>query len=205
MISLLYRDWTLVKKTRAAFFGLFYLFLIVQNKADSLMVNYSTSFAFIFISYLFFSYLTAYDYKYNGLTFTAAFPVSKKAMVVSRYVFMAAIFTVFMIALIIIRAGVFYFRGMEYNLDLLQTGIYILIFSLFYSIIIPLYYKLGYQKIRWVMFIAMFAAAILSGILQQSGLALDTPVFLVASLIVGAIMYVISIEVSCMVLERTDL
>ena len=205
MRSLLYRDWILIRKTRAIFFSLFYLFFLIPEKNNSFMLNYSTNFIFVLITYLFFSYLTAYDYKYNGLAFTSAFPVSKKDIVVSRYVFIAMAFTVYLAIIIAIKAIISYIQGSGLVMDFRQTSIYILVFSIFFSIIIPLYYKLGYQKIRWIMFAAMFAAAVLSGILQQSGFAFDSLLFFIASLITGSILYCFSMEISCRILVQKDL
>ena len=205
MKGLLYRDWALIKKTKTIYFGLFYLFFLIPDQNNSFLMNYSSNFLFIFIAYMFFSYLTAYDYKYNGLAFTSAFPVSKKDIVFSRYVFIVVAFVVYLVFLIIVKTFICLLQGMGLAMDFQQTGFFILIFSVFFSIIIPLYYKLGYQNMRWIMFIAMFLSSIISGILQNSSLNLNNLLFLVTTVIISGIIYRLSAGISCKLLIQQDL
>ncbi|NCB41412.1 MAG: ABC-2 transporter permease [Clostridia bacterium] len=205
MMPLIYRDWIVIKKTKAMYIGLLYLLFLIPNSGNSFMINYSTNFLFIFVAYLFFSYLTAYDYKYNGLAFSAAFPVSKKEIVESRYAFIGLAFLSYLGILVLFKTIMNALQGNGSTIDYRQIGFYIIIFSIFFSVIIPLYYKLGYQKIRWVMFIGMFMAAIFSSLFAEANLVFDAPTFLMIACIVGSSLYWYSSRVSCKIIKMKDL
>lgn len=205
MIPLIYRDWMVIKKTRAMFIGLLYLLFLIPNTGNSFMISYSTNFLFIFVAYLFFSYLTAYDYKYNGLAFSAAFPVSKEEIVKARYAFIGLAFLAYLWILVLLKAILNRVQQNETLIDFRQLGFYIIIFSVFFSIIIPLYYKLGYQKIRWAMFFGMFTAAIISSLFAETNLLFNATVFFIIACIAGALLYWYSIRISCRIIKTKDL
>ena len=205
MMALLYRDWIVIKKTRAMYIGLLYLLFLIPNSGNSFMINYSTNFLFIFVAYLFFSYLTAYDYKYNGLAFSAAFPVSKEEIVSARYTFIGLTFLAYLCVLVLLKVIFNIFQQNDSLIDFRQLGFYIIIFSIFFSIIIPLYYKLGYQKIRWAMFFGMFTAAIISSLFAEANLMFNAPVFFIISCIAGGLLYWYSSRMSCRIIKTKDL
>ena len=160
MASLLYKDWSIIKKTKALYFALLYFLFILPSfqNTDFYGKTFSANFFFIFVIYLPFSYLTAYDYKYNSNTFIPAFPVTKKDIVAGRYVFVGLTFAACLILLSAARIVVLAINGQELNImngiDYGQTGILISIFSLYFGIVLPLYYKFGYQKLRWLLMVA---------------------------------------------------
>ncbi len=205
MRQLIYRDWILIKKSKSIYYALLYLLFLIPNQGNSFVMNYSTNFLFIFVVYLFFSYLTAYDYKYEGLTFTGALPVSKRDIVVSRYVFIGLSFLVFMGTIVGLKAIINLIQKEEIFLDVTQIGFYVLMFSLFFSIITPLYYKLGYQKIRWAMFIGMFVTAVTSSLLAEIEIVSNGIYFLLLALLVGSGIYWFSARVSSNILLTKDL
>jgi hypothetical protein len=158
---------------------------------------------------MFFSNLTAYDYKYNGLSFTAAFPVSKKDIVTARYIFVGLIFLCCTTLLLIIRAVNLVIQGQELtvlnSINYEQTGILFINFSLFFGTVIPLYFKLGYQKVRWFMFIAVFIVAVVSSVIMEKLPNLNQPVFVVIAAIAGFIIYLFSLNLSVRFLENNRL
>lgn len=202
MQALLYKDWSILKKTRALYFSLFYFFIIIPTiqKGAFIPDNYSTDFFFIFVVYLLFSYLTAYDYKYNGHMFVPAFPVSQKKIVEARYAFTAITFLVCLAVLLLVKAAVLVigiqkptFQGL---INYEQTGVLFLIFGLFFGVILPVYYKLGYQKTRWFMFIAMIIAVVIPSILTAAVSGLNSPIFTLASMIATVLILMVSLKVS---------
>ncbi len=202
MQALLYKDWSILKKTRALYFSLFYFFIIIptMQKGTFIPDNYSTDFFFIFVVYLLFSYLTAYDYKYNEHMFVPAFPVSKKKIVEARYAFTTITFLICLAVLLLVKAAVLAigirqptFRGL---INYEQTGVLFLIFGLFFGVILPVYYKLGYQKTRWFMFIAMIIAVVIPSILTAAVSSLNSPVFTLASIIAAVLILLVSLNIS---------
>lgn len=208
MASLLYKDWSIVKKTKALYFALLYFLLILPSFQNTNFYGkaFSANFFFIFIIYLLFSYLTAYDYKYNSDTFIPAFPVRKKDIVAARYVFVGLTFAACLILLSVARIAFLAIMGQELtimnSLDYAQTGILISIFSLYFGIVIPLYYKYGYQKVRWLMMIATVISGAVSSTLSEMGLFLNQPMFMFLAAIIGAVIYFISFTISVNVFEN---
>jgi ABC-2 type transport system permease protein len=202
MQALLYKDWSILKKTRALYFSLFYFFIIIptMQKGSIIPDNYSTDFFFIFVVYLLFSYLTAYDYKYNGHMFVPAFPVSKKKIVEARYAFTIITFLICLAVLLLVKAAVLIIGKQQPSFQGLinyeQTGVLFLIFGLFFGVILPVYYKLGYQKTRWLMFIAMIIAVVIPSIITAAVSGLNSPVFTLASMIAAALILMVSLKVS---------
>ncbi|HEX2946219.1 MAG TPA: ABC-2 transporter permease [Clostridia bacterium] len=202
MLALLYKDWSIIKKTRALYFSLFYFFIIIpaMQNGSFLPRNYSTDFFFIFVVYLLFSYLAAYDYKYNGHVFIPAFPVTKKKIVEARYIFASITFLSCLVILQIIKAAILLIGKQQLTLHGMinyeQTGVLFLIFGLFFGVILPVYYKLGYQKTRWFMFIAMIIAIVIPSIITSAGSSLDSPIFLLLSVLAVLLFFSVSIKIS---------
>lgn len=202
MQALLYKDWSILKKTRALYFSLFYFFIIIPTiqKGAFLPENYSTDFFFIFVVYLLFSYLTAYDYKYNGHMFVPAFPVSKKKIVEARYAFTTITFLICLAVLLLVKAAVLLIGKQQSELrDVVnyeQTGVLFLIFGLFFGVILPVYYRVGYQKTRWFMFIAMIIAVVIPSIITSAVSGLNSPVFTLVSMMAAVLILMVSLKVS---------
>ena len=174
MASLLYKDWSIIKKTKALYFALLYFLFILPSfqNTDFYGKTFSANFFFIFVIYLPFSYLTAYDYKYNSNTFIPAFPVTKKDIVAGRYVFVGLTFAACLILLSAARIVVLAINGQELNImngiDYGQTGILISIFSLYlglYSVIL----QVRLPKLRWLLMVAAIISGAASSALSKSG------------------------------------
>lgn len=211
MLNLLYKDWSIIKKTRALYFGLLYFFFVIPSSQNGSFISgkYLSNFFFIFVIYLLFTYLASYDYKYNGLTFMSAFPVSKKDIVKSRYTFVGLAFIFCLVLLIAVKTVIQISQGHDASFsDIItfeQAGMLFSSFALFFSIILPVYFKYGYQKIRWFMFIAMIISAIIPSIISETGADLNYPFFAGAAIIGSYICYMISYNLSIHFLESQDL
>ena len=81
-------------------------------------------------------------------------------------------------------------------IDYSQTGILISIISLFFGIVLPLCYKFGYQRVRWIMIVAMIIAGAASSALSEIGPALNQPLFMFFAVIIGAVIYYFSFIIS---------
>ena len=134
-----------------------------------------------FVIYLPFSYLTAYDYKYNSNTLYQLFQLQKD-IVAGRYVFVGLTFAACLILLSAAKIVVLAINGQELNImngiDYGQTVILISIFSLYFGIVLPLYYKFGYQKVRWLMMVATIISGAASSALSEIGPDLNKPLFI---------------------------
>jgi ABC-2 type transport system permease protein len=210
MTSLLYKDWSIIKKTKALYFALLYFFFILPSfqNTDFFGKTFSANFFFIFVIYLLFSYLTAYDYKYNSNTFMPAFPVTKKDIVAGRYVFVGLTFAACLILLSVARIVVLAIKGQELNImngmDYGQTGILISVFSLYFGIVLPLYYKFGYQKVRWLMMVATIISGAASSALSEIGPDLNQPLFMFFAAIIGAVIYYFSFTISVNIFKNEN-
>lgn len=202
MLALLYKDWSIIKKTRALYFSLLYFFIIIpaMQKGSFIPGSYSTDFFFIFVVYLLFSYLTAYEYKYNGHLFVPAFPVSRKKIVEARYAFTVITFLICLAVLLLVKAAVMVIGKQQPTLagmiNYEQAGVLFLIFGSFFGVILPVYYKLGYQKTRWFMFIAMIIAVVIPSIITETVSGLNSPVFLLVSIIAATLFLTVSLNIS---------
>ncbi|NLM52113.1 MAG: ABC-2 transporter permease [Firmicutes bacterium] len=211
MFSLLYRDFKILKKTWTFYFGLLYfLFLLpVTQKGSFFTQTYLQYFLFIYFSYLIFAYLTAYDYKYNALTFIPALPITKKDIVAARYLLAGITFLLCLVlqhiakAIILLKDN----QAIIFNqlVNYAHIGMIFIAFSLFFSIIIPLYYKLDYQATRWVMYIAMLLTVAVTGMLTGIIPNPNQPWFLLTALGTGLFLLLFSFRFSVRILENKNL
>lgn len=202
MTSLLYKDWSIIKKTRALYFSVLYFSLIMPSfqNMDFFGKSFLANFYYIFIIYLLFSYLTAYDYKYNSDNFIPAFPVTKKQIVAARYVFVALTFAACLVLQSVVRIVILVLKGQDINImnimDYGQAAILILVFSLYFGIVLPLYYKLGYQKLRLLMIGAAVISGTVSSVLSEVGLDMNRPLVMLFAVIISAVIYYFSFTIS---------
>jgi GntR family transcriptional regulator len=91
-------------------------------------------------------------------------------------------------------------NGMDYG----QTGILISIFSIYFGIVLPLYYKFGYQKVRWLMLVATIISGAATSALSKIGPVLNQPLFMFFAAIIGAVIYYFSFTISVNIFENEN-
>jgi len=120
--------------------------------------------------YLMLVYANSYDFKYNGEIMINSLPISRKEIVLAKYL---SAFVYALIIMIIVFPLSFVLKildfpglntiGIRSLAGFLIIGIFFL--SIYISIYLPLYYKLGYMNSRWANFISLFVIFGLVGFL----------------------------------------
>lgn len=205
MKALIYRDIMLIAKSKVVYISFFLILLLLpQDLGISVLNKVSSSMVLLFLIYIFYSYITAYDYKYDGLKFSSTMPVSRREIVISRYLFLCITFIIYGALYAIIKGSIHYINGHEILTILSDLGRYFLLFSIFFSIVIPLYYKFGYMNMRWAMFCGMIVVGIGSGLLSIITSIINPPFLFFISLITGTIMLLLSSNLSCVFFSRKE-
>lgn len=209
MRNLILKDFALLKSSRLYFIGVIYSIFILFDRGEGGSSFAPSTFFLVFITYMFVNYLNSYDYTYQGDRFVNAFPVSRREVVESRYASVLILAGGFLLLAYGLRT-VFWAFGYPYVGDvvnILQLTIVIFAISLYYGIMLPLYFKLGYEKMRWMNFIALIVVSVTSSIL---GAVLTTVPFFqsrwmpFASLAIGALILFGSVQMAVKAYERRD-
>ena len=155
MLALVYKDIILQRdsKTTLVIIGIMCLVASVTLTTNA---TYGY-FAVIMTAYLMVNYVHAYDFKYKTEALFRSLPVSTDMIVGSRYVsslmYLAApVIVVIVLRLALCAAGMFPLRS------LIRIELLVQIFGiavLYFSIYLPLYFRLGYMKCRWINMIGM--------------------------------------------------
>lgn len=160
MKGLLVKDLRLVLQQKKFFVLLLFLAIMLNFNSDgTFAIGYLTGVGSIFVL----SSIT-YDEYDNGYLFLMTLPIMKKSFAVEKYVFgiiinICAWTTGFLISLIFI----IYKGGGFSPLDLLtESIIFIPVFSILISILLPLQLKFGYEKGKIAMVIAFAIIALVS-------------------------------------------
>ncbi len=155
MLRLVYKDIRLLLGTR--------MILVISGvmclaAAVTLSTNATFGyFASIMTAYMMVNYLNSYDFRYKTEVLFRSLPVSTEWLVASRYISTPLFLLVPLCAVVLLRlalaaAGMFPLRELmtaEYAVQVLGVGL------LYFAIFLPLYYKLGYVKCRWITIVGM--------------------------------------------------
>ena len=158
MLNLVYKDFMLQRGTKSFLFML--VMPIISSFAFSTDILYGIL-PFITGSYLYVVYANALDDKYKSEKMLIAMPIRRQTIVGSKYlgVLLYMISFLAVIALVtslihLIVPGTAFVQGLRWS-HIVQ---FLTIFSIYYGIFFPLYFKVGYQKSRWANYIALLAA-----------------------------------------------
>lgn len=168
MRNLVLKDFALLRSSRLYVIGMLYTLFILFDRGGSNSFFGTSTFFLVFITYMFVNYLNSYDYTYKGDRFINAFPVSRREVVESRYVSVLILAVVFLVAAYGLRS-IFWIFGYPYAngiVEIPQLTIVIFAVALYYGIMLPLYFKLGYEKMRWLNFIALIVVSSVSSVLS---------------------------------------
>lgn len=167
MTGLILKDFLNLKRHLKIYLILitFYLILGIANKDFAMFGSMITVFAAIMpITSM------AYDEKNNWDRYALTMPISRKDLVLSRYVFGAIFLLIaFVITLVLnlmLGSGTF-FEDILANLEILALGIIIM------AVIFPAIFKLGVEKGRVFMMLVLFTPAIAMVLLSKIGFTLS--------------------------------
>jgi ABC-2 type transport system permease protein len=163
----------------------------------------------IFVVLMLLQYVSLKEYQYpKAATLLCATPFSRKATVLSKYIFCMVIYFICCIAfgietLIIPGLG---------TADMSLFALMFLVTSVFVGVYLPVQYKFGYEKTRFVYMVFIMASPIiLPLIMRMESFNMDFLSTLSPYLICGGIIFVglvvlaISASLSMKIYEKTDL
>lgn len=214
IFNLVKKDFILLKK--------YWLFLVAFQViapifiSNSINLNDNGFLSFfitvIFSQYMLFGTVSRLEDKYNGDMLLSATPYKRSELVKSKYMFLFIIFliTYIIYTLIVLIAPL----NMEF-LNIFTLGLSLLITTVYFSISIPLQYKYGFEKLKYIssmiIFIVPFSFPYILNWFQSNKFNIYGVVnlpevaknFIIYSLII--IITVISINISIKIYSKKDL
>lgn len=107
----------------------------------------------LFVEYIMFNSVSLVEDKYKGSALLCATPYTRTTLVQSKYLF---VFVLFIISLMIYTiTSLIEPLGLE-KLNVYAVGISLLTLSIFFGILIPLQFKFGYEKTKYIFFGVVF-------------------------------------------------
>lgn len=202
MIHLVKKDFLLIKRylplTAILAFG---IPLFVLWQVPILMGFTAFMMTVIFTVYIPLQSVSLAETKYPKTTaLLCAAPYTRDAVVNARYIFLLILFAFCYLAYTILSSLVPQIKMLG-AFDLILTS---LIFSIIFGIYIPMLYKLGFEKIKYVMIIVLFATSFLLPsavkLLANSGMSFsvvtDLPLPISYAALIAIIFVVVAISLS---------
>jgi hypothetical protein len=103
--------------------------------------------------YMIFNSVSMAEDKYKGSALLSATPYTRKTLIKAKYLFILGIFVG---CYILYTITAFLLPSYMVTLNLLSLGISFLIVAIYYGFIVPLQYRFGYEKVRYISFFAIF-------------------------------------------------
>ncbi|QCX33114.1 ABC-2 transporter permease [Caloramator sp. E03] len=155
MLSLILKDLLIQKKNLIfAFLYIIFIMYIMQSQ----LMDATLSICICAISYITLSSASAYDDRSNGNIFLNTLPLSRGKIVLSKYVslFIYAALTIVIYFVIYLFTSSLNLKITLYpvTLDGIIYGLFLV--SIMYSLSLPVFFKFGYMKSKWIQFIIFF-------------------------------------------------
>jgi len=213
MIKILKKDLQLIFRTKTwvvpflySFFGIYFFFAKKQS--------FSASFFLILVFYILVNSIFSYDYKYNGEKFIFSFPVKRSDEVKGKYMLLVLSIIMFSIifslVFIIMKIfGVTIFLDTPIEVFNFRVALTFITLGIFFAIVMPIHYKFGYGKVRWLNFIILLVTSVLTGIISD---IFSTSIHLwsgginiILSIIFFIVVLYISMNISIKFCEKRDI
>ncbi|SKA78156.1 ABC-2 family transporter protein [Caloramator quimbayensis] len=155
MLSLILKDLLIQKKNLIfAFLYIIFIMLSIQSK----IMGATLSICICAISYITLSSASAYDDRSNGNIFLNTLPISREKIVLSKYIslFIYAAFTTAIYFIIYIITSSLNLKISLYPVTLEGIIYGLFLVSIMYSLSLPIFFKFGYMKAKWIQFIIFF-------------------------------------------------
>jgi len=108
----------------------------------------------LFVEYILFNMISLQEDKYKGSALLCITPHTRNGVIKAKYVFILVIFIAcFLLYNLAAAIGASY--GLT-RLSIYSVGVALLIISVFFSILIPVQTKFGYEKTKYIFFIMIF-------------------------------------------------
>jgi ABC-2 type transport system permease protein len=210
VFSLLKKDFLIVKKYVLIMFVLIFLIPpFVQSRTPEFTGVLGFILSVIYVVLMLLQYVSLKEYQYpKAATLLCATPFSRKAIVLSKYIFCMVIYFICCIAyeietLIIPGLG---------TADISLFAFMFLVTSVFVGLYLPVQYKLGYEKTRFIFMVVIIASPIILPLfMRMESLNMDflstlSPYLICVGIIfVGFVVLAISASLSMKIYEKTDL
>lgn len=155
VVHLIRKDFLLVKKywlvMLVCAFG---IPLFIQTRTNLPGANFMGFFlSTVYIQYILFNFVSLNESKYKGTVLLCALPYTRKAVVVSKYAFLGVIFLASWLVNVLLAAalpGIVHFPGF------FTAGMTGFIVSILFGILIPIQYRFGYEKSRFMFAMTVF-------------------------------------------------
>ncbi|MGD8188906.1 ABC-2 transporter permease [Brevibacillus ginsengisoli] len=132
----------------------FVLPVFISSRVDFMTGGFFAFFlSTLFIQYLMFNTVSMIEYKFKGSALLCATPYTRRAMVRSKYAFLLAIF---------VGCYIFYTLTSLFistklaMLSLSDVGMSLLILAVIFGTIIPVQYRFGYEKSKYIFMCMIF-------------------------------------------------
>jgi len=215
LFALVRKDTLLVKKYMLIMlFAAIILPVFIKLKTDFLVSGGAFAFfmSTLFIQYILFNSVSTVEYKYKGSILLSATPYGRKAQVQSKYLFLMLLFI--SCYLLYTLTALLFPRQMEL-LSLADLGSSLLILALVFSILIPVQYKFGFEKAKYIFFFGIFMTPFVTPILlnyiqeRDISLQLHLPLPTLANAAVPVVLAlaisIISMKVATRIYEKQNL
>lgn len=154
LFSLVKKDLVLSKKY-LIFIVLFTIIapIFIYSKAGELNFKGLEFFSFfitvLLSEYMLFNTVSMMEYKYGGAILLCTTPYTRSSLVKSKYLFILAIF---ILVYVVYTITTFISPIKINNINIFELGLSLLIILILFGIMIPIQYKFGYEKTRYLSF-----------------------------------------------------
>lgn len=155
LINLVKKDLVLVKKYLPFLFAFAVAApIFITSKMDFGRGNFIGFLVIaILLEYSLFGTVSMLESKYKGSALLCATPYTRKSLVKAKYLFILVIFIsiyiIYTVTAILVPVGI-------EKLNISTFGICLLVITIYFSIMIPIQYQIGYEKVNYVWFAVIF-------------------------------------------------
>lgn len=118
----------------------------------------------LFIQFIIFNSVSLLEYKYKGSALLSATPYGRNALVQSKYLFLLLLFVG---CCILYTLTALLIPNQMDMLSISDLGNSFLIVSLVFSIMIPVQYRFGFEKSKYIFFFSIFITPFIAPVLMQ--------------------------------------
>lgn len=210
LFSLMKKDFLIVKKY--VLIMLLFIFLIppiMRWRTPEFSGVFGFILSVIFAVLMLLQYVSLKEYQFpKAATLLCATPFSRKATVLSKYIFCMVIYV---ICCIVFGIETLVIPGLG-TADITLFAFMFLVTAVFVGIYLPVQYKLGYEKTKFVFVVVIMASPIILPLLMRmESLNMDflstlSPYLICGSIVfVGLVVLAISVSLSMKIYAKTDL
>jgi len=118
----------------------------------------------LFIQFLIFNSVSMIEYKYKGSALLCATPYRRNALVLSKYLFL---FLIFIGCCILYTATALLIPKQLDLLSFSDLGSSFLILSVIFSVMIPVQYRFGFEKAKFIFFFSIFITPFIAPVIVE--------------------------------------